>query len=67
MSKVLRYELQWDEETHTLAQRATLRGQEHGIKSEQDDFKFYSHFDFFPPLIDKPMKLFVPMQSLKTI
>lgn len=22
MSKVLRYELQWDEETHTLAQRA---------------------------------------------
>ena len=34
---------------------------------DQDALEFYGHFDFFAPLIDKPMKLFVPMQSLGTI
>ena len=31
MSKVLRYELQWDEETHTLAQRAAHAAKNMGL------------------------------------
>lgn len=33
MSKVLRYELQWDEETHTLAQRAARAAGFNSIKA----------------------------------
>lgn len=34
---------------------------------DQDALKFYSHFDFFAPMVDKPMKLFVPMESLESL
>ena len=34
---------------------------------DQDALAFYSHFDFFAPMVDKPMKLFVPMKSLESL
>lgn len=34
---------------------------------DQDALAFYSSFDFFLPLTDNPMKLFVPMASLETL
>ena len=34
---------------------------------DQDALEFYSHFDFFAPMVDKPMKLFVPMESLESL
>lgn len=34
---------------------------------DQDAMRFYSHFDFFAPMTDKPMKLFVPMKSLESV
>ena len=60
---------------HALRHAYRISSSPNGIPSagvaldvlDQDALKFYSHFDFFAPLIDKPMKLFVPMQSLETI
>ena len=34
---------------------------------DQDALAFYRSFDFFLPLTDNPMKLFVPMASLETL
>ena len=34
---------------------------------DQDALAFYQSFEFFLPLTDNPMKLFVPMASLKTL
>ena len=34
---------------------------------DHDALAFYQSFDFFLPLTDKPMKLFVPMASLETL
>jgi len=34
---------------------------------DQDALAFYQSFDFFLPLTDNPMKLFVPMASLETL
>lgn len=34
---------------------------------DEDALKFYQSFDFFMPLTDKPMKLYVPMGSLEAI
>lgn len=34
---------------------------------DQDALAFYQSFEFFLPLTDDPMKLFVPMASLKTL
>lgn len=34
---------------------------------DQDALEFYGHFDFFAPMLDKPMKLFVPMKSLASL
>lgn len=34
---------------------------------DQDALAFYSSFDFFLPLTDNPMKLFVPMASLEIL
>jgi GNAT superfamily N-acetyltransferase len=34
---------------------------------DHDALAFYQSFDFFLPLTDNPMKLFVPMASLETL
>lgn len=34
---------------------------------DQDALEFYGHVEFFAPLVDKPTKLFVPMQSLESL
>ena len=34
---------------------------------DQDALAFYQSFEFFLPLTDNPMKLFVPMASLETL
>lgn len=34
---------------------------------DQDAMRFYQSFEFFLPLTDNPMKLFVPMASLETL
>lgn len=34
---------------------------------DQDALAFYQSFGFFLPLVDNPMKLFVPMASLETL
>ena len=34
---------------------------------DQDALEFYGHFDFFAPMVDRPMKLFVPMESLESL
>ena len=34
---------------------------------DQDALAFYRSFDFFLPLTDNPMKLFVPIASLESL
>ena len=34
---------------------------------DHDALAFYQSFEFFLPLTDNPMKLFVPMASLETL
>lgn len=60
---------------HTLRHAYRISTAPNGIPSagvaldvlDQDVLKFYSHFDFFAPMVDKPMKLFVPMESLESL